>query len=182
MPGCPTPQRWNLPFVTAASCLGDRGALVPVCFRNSARIPSPREPLGEESGLAPAGLRGERGAQVGHGRGHQPCARSLGKTSQQMPASFPGCPASYRCPWGCTPHRVMGATGEHWVALTLSLVLVWLNRTPPASRAKPGAAGTSGAAPSREALALLHHFKIEANKALGGSRRPPPLGPYLTFR
>ena len=57
----------DLPLVTAASCLGDRGALVPVCFRNSALIPSPREPLGEESGLAPAGLQGEWGQRAWQG-------------------------------------------------------------------------------------------------------------------
>lgn len=56
------------PFVTATSCLGDRGALVPACFRNSARIPSPRGPLGDESGLEPAGLRGESGESSGGAR------------------------------------------------------------------------------------------------------------------
>lgn len=83
VPRCPTPQGWHLPFVTAASCRGARGVLVPVCFRNSARMPSPREPLGEESGLAPAGLRGEQGRSS--------LSLGGGKTSQQTLAS----PSSY---------------------------------------------------------------------------------------
>lgn len=46
----------DIPLVTAMSCLGDRGAHVPVCFRNSGLIPSPRDPLGDESGFVPGGL------------------------------------------------------------------------------------------------------------------------------
>lgn len=92
--------------MTATSCLGDRGALVPVCFRNSARIPSPREPLGEESGLVPAGLRGERGAQEAHGWGTSPVPNLPVNTSIS-----PGLPSILGL------HPTLG-TGGSWGALS----------------------------------------------------------------
>lgn len=124
--------------------------------------PQPTRALGRGIGL---GTRGAAGRAAGSG-GARPGAPARRKTSQQTPASLPDCLASYPRTRGVgTPHRVTGVLGER---SALCLVPVWLNRTLPVPRAKLGAAGTSGAAPSRETRALLHHLKIVVNKALGG--------------
>lgn len=45
-----------IPLNVIASCLGDRGGPIPICFCISDFIPCPRKPLGE-SGLVPEELQ-----------------------------------------------------------------------------------------------------------------------------
>lgn len=108
------------PFITAASCLGDRGALVPVCFRNSALIPSPREPLGEESGLAPAGLWGEQGQGGTAGTEHRgwaptnpPCKTPGVCQPAQGPAPAPWVLTGPSLPFGAHPTGLHPMLGDH---------------------------------------------------------------------